>query len=128
MVRGRGMVVSWSICWLQRPKEDGIRRLCGTVMGMTGSFGSMVGLLHVREGFHVARVVLRHWNMRRKLWLWLWLMMLNVICWRGARLMVGWCWTRMMVDWLWTRLMMVDWLWSPTVGRHLVCGRFLQAV
>ena len=58
MVRGRRVIASWRICWLQRPKEDGIRRLSGTVMGVTGSFGSMVGLLHVREGFHVARVVL----------------------------------------------------------------------
>ena len=43
---------------MQRPKEDRIRRLSGTVMRVTGSFRSMVGLLHVREGFHIARVVL----------------------------------------------------------------------
>ena len=43
---------------MQRPKEDRIRRLSGTRMGVTGSFGSMVGLFHVREGFHIARVVL----------------------------------------------------------------------
>ena len=106
---------------MQRPKEDRMRRLSGTVMGVTGSFGSMVSLFHVREGFDVARVVFRHWNMRGKFRLGLGLiMMINVIGWRGARLLVPW-WRA------WVRVL-VDWLWSPTIGRHLVGGRFLQTV
>ena len=121
MVSCRRAVASWRVCWLQRPKEDGIRRLSGTVMGVTGSFGSMVSLFHVREGFDVARVVLRHWNMGGKFRLGFGLiMMMNVIGGRGARLLVPWWRSR-------TR-MLVDWLRSSTIGRHLVGGRFLMEV
>ena len=120
VVSFRRVVASWRICWLQRPKEDRMRRLSGTVMGVTGSFGSMVSLLHVREGFDVARVVLGHWNMRGKFRLGLRLMGINVIGGRGARLLVPW-WRA------WVRVL-VDWLRSPTIGRHLVGGRFLQTV
>ena len=85
------------------------------------TFRSVVGLLHVREGFHVARVVLRHRNMRGKLRLRFRfvMMVVDVISWRGTRLVVR-SWRR-----TWMR---VDWLGSPSIGRHLVGGRFVQTV